>query len=353
MWMKAAAKYAGGALLAGALLWWVMRGTDPRAVWEQLRQASLIGLALSVFLNVGHSVFRVLRWRALLEPIRPGIPFRPMFVAVILGYMTSWIIPGRLGELVRPALLAGRCRLPLGPCLGSVLADRLLDGMAVLVLFGVGLWVTPISGESVVHAGWIRGAALLLVGLISVPFFILVLASGARERIEALCAGRTGWRAWLGRTVLALSQGVEALKRPRLIVRVTLYTAVCWLMIAGATWVGVRACGAAVSFGAILIMMPLLVLGIAIPTPGGAGGYHAAMKFGLTRLFLVSEPVAVGAGFLMHAVVVIPVVLLGSALLLVDRIPVQDLFRAARQVRDLGSSPAASGEVGRPAERLS
>jgi uncharacterized membrane protein YbhN (UPF0104 family) len=108
-----------------------------------------------------------------------------------------------------------------------------------------------------------------------------------------------------------------------------------------------------VSFGAILIMMPLLVLGIAIPTPGGAGGYHAAMKFGLTRLFLVSESVAVGAGFLMHAVVVIPVVLLGSALLIVDRIPVQDLFRAARQVRDLGSSPAASDEVGRPAERLS
>ena len=58
--------------------------------------------------------------------------------AVILGYATSWVVPGRLGELVRPALLAGRQRLPLGPCLGSVVADRLLDGMAVLALFVVG-----------------------------------------------------------------------------------------------------------------------------------------------------------------------------------------------------------------------
>jgi len=110
MWLKETLKFAAGLLLAGLLLWWVLRGIDPHILWSQLREASLLGLLVAAALGVAHNIFRVLRWRALLEPVRSKVPFRPMFDAVILGYATSWTIPGRLGELVRPALLAGRER---------------------------------------------------------------------------------------------------------------------------------------------------------------------------------------------------------------------------------------------------
>ena len=48
--------------------------------------------------HLGHNVFRTWRWGALLGPVRKGVRFRPMLSAIILGYMTSWIVPGRLGE---------------------------------------------------------------------------------------------------------------------------------------------------------------------------------------------------------------------------------------------------------------
>ena len=149
--------------------------------------------------------------------------------------------------------------------------------------------------------------------------------------------------------LLARSQGVEALKHPRLLARIAFHTMAAWLMIALSTWIGVRACGVRVSFGAILILLPLLVLGIALPTPGGAGGYHAAMRVGLMELFAVSEPLAVGAGLLQHAAVVLPVLLLGAILLIVNRIPVHDLLQAGRQLRDMGAPPPPP----RPAEKLS
>lgn len=347
--MKGTAKYLGGVLLAAGLLWWVLRGTDDRLLWEYLKQASIPGMLLAALLSIGHNVFRVLRWRALLEPVRPGIPFRPMFDAVILGYMTTWLIPGRLGELVRPALLSSRERIPLGPCLGSVVADRVLDGIAVLVLFGAGIALAPAGEVSEQLAPGIRNSALVMVGVIAVPLALLLWVSRSRARLEQRFAGRAGLRGWFGRTLIALSTGVEALKRPALLLRVALYSLGAWLVIALAIWVGLRAIGVEVSFAGSLILQPLLVFGIALPTPGGAGGYHAAMRIGLIQLFGVNKSLAVGAGLVTHAAMVLPVILVGGILLVVDRMPFQELLQAARQVRSLGSA----AEPAEPTEKLS
>ena len=50
-----------------------------------------------------------------------------------------------------------------------------------------------------------------------------------------------------------------------------------------------------------MFMQPLLALGVAVPTPGGAGSYHAAVNFGLA-LFGVSWATAAGAGIILHGV---------------------------------------------------
>lgn len=332
-------KVLAGLLLAGLLMAWVLRGSDPHEIWQQFRRASVAGLILAGLLGLSHNVFRVWRWGVLLHPVRPGLPFRPMFHAVILGYLTTWTIPGRLGELVRPVLLSAREKVPLGPCMGSVLADRLLDGMAVALLFGVGTAITPLQGQAQSHAGWIRGAALVLIALVSAPLVLLILAGSLRERSERWIQSRGRALAWLWRSVLAFSQGTDALKRPGLLVRAALHTLGAWLLITVGTWVGVLACGVWISLGAMMVIMPLLALGIALPTPAGAGGYHAAMTFGLTQLFAVDEPLAIGASFLVHASSVLPVIVLGGVLLLVEGLSLPELLRAAGEVRKLGDRP--------------
>lgn len=324
-------KYACGLVLAGLLLAWVLREADPAAVWDSLRRASLLGLFAGALLNFAHIFFRVWRWGALLEPVRAGIAFRSMFSAVVLGYTTSWVVPGRLGELVRPALLSTRERLPLGPCLGSVVADRLLDGLCVLGLFALGIATTPLAGDSLRHAEKIRQWSLLLVLVIVFPIAALWIVAAKRVLLERWLSSAGRLRARIGGAVLAVSGGVEALRRPRLLVRVVLHTLCAWILIALGTWLGVRAAGAEIPFRGILIILPLLVLGIALPTPGGAGGYHAGMVFGLTRLFPVDDAAAVGAAFLVHVGVILPVVVVGVVLLFVGRIPFGDLLRVGRR----------------------
>ena len=347
--MKDFAKYLGGILLAVALLWWVLRGSDPAAVWAQLRGASFSLILLCVACNLGHNVFRVWRWRVLLTPFKPGVPFRPMFVAVIVGYMTSWVVPGRLGELVRPMLLSARERVPLGPCIGSIVADRMLDGMSVVVLFVLGAWITPLEGQAAEYETLIRTGAVTMALLVAGMTVVMLLASTAGPRFEGWLDRRHRAIRWVGRTMISISSGVEALRSPRLAIPLAAYSLMAWLTIAVATWAGVQAAGADVSFGAILFIQPLLVLGVAVPTPGGAGSYHGAMKLGL-MLFGVSQITAVSAAFLMHFLIVVPVILLGTILLWTDGISWKELVSSAAQVRKLGAAGQAVPSVERVVE---
>ncbi len=334
--MREVAKYSAGVVLAVLLLWVVLRGVDREALAGAIGRASIVGIVAAALVNLAHNVFRVWRWGALLAPVRPRLPFRPMFTAVIVGYLTTWVLPGRLGELVRPALLTAREKVPIGPSLGSVVADRVLDAAAILVLFAAGTYLSPIQGSA---AHLIRSAALVLLVFVLAFMLGAVIAGGARGTIEAWFERRGRSLRWAGRAFLSLTLGTEALRRPRLLFLVLGYSLLAWLTIAAGAWLGVRASGADVSLPAMMVMLPLLAFGVAVPTPGGAGGYHAAMAFGLEMLFGVPVDVAVAAGILMHLAVVIPVILLGLVLLKTEEISWADVTTAARGVKALGREP--------------
>ncbi len=341
--MKLGVKYAGGVLLAALLLGVVLWGKDLSAIALAITRASIPGLCLAAAVNLSHNVFRVMRWGLLLRPVRPQIPFRSRLSAVLIGYLTTWVIPGRLGELVRPALLSAREKLPLGPCLGSVVADRLLDGAAIVVLFRVGTLLAPLDAGGAELAAKIRTGSTVLVFVIAIVLALLLVAGASRARLSCWIEARSSSSVrWMGRTLLSLTEGTEALRQPRLLAPIVLHSFLAWGTIALGTWLGVVASGADVPFSAILVLLPPLALGVALPTPGGAGGFHAAMSLVLMHLFRVPEAVAISAGILMHLAVTIPVILAGIVFLWIDDISWRDLRDVGRRVSALGaSSPPA------------
>jgi uncharacterized membrane protein YbhN (UPF0104 family) len=57
--------------------------------------------------------------------------------------------------------------------------------------------------------------------------------------------------------------------------------------------------------------MALLVVGVAVPTPGGVGGYHEAFRIGATALYGAANDQAISAAIVMHAISFIPISLAG------------------------------------------
>ena len=66
-------------------------------------------------------------------------------------------------------------------------------------------------------------------------------------------------------------------------------------------WAVARAFQLDVPFTGSFLIIALLTIGVAIPTPGAVGGFHEAFRLGVTVFFGAPDPAAVGAAIVLHA----------------------------------------------------
>src|SRR5580700_6194601 len=109
---------------------------------------------------------RALRWQVMLRPFGRTLSIGKLTSDTAIGF-TAVILLGRVGEIVRPYLIALSAGLPLSSQLGAWILERLLDLLAVLLLFGFALIRVP-AGSS--HAGpglqWVLGAGGYLIAFV-------------------------------------------------------------------------------------------------------------------------------------------------------------------------------------------
>ena len=82
------------------------------------------------------------------------------------------------------------------------------------------------------------------------------------------------------------------------------------------------------------LLQGLLVIGVAVPTPGAVGGYHEAYRIGVTTFFKAANDQAVAAALLTHAISYIPVALLGVIFMVQDGLSVRRLSALAGEARE-------------------
>jgi uncharacterized protein (TIRG00374 family) len=303
--------------LAVALLAVFLRNADLARVWTEMQAARLDLLGVALVMTVVMYFIRAERWQYLLEPLG-HTRFRVAFETTIIGFATSFVLPARAGELLRPYLLARHERLPATAVFATIIVERMLDLIAVLILLGLYL------------AGFSNGAsdraprlyqAVAVGGAVMVPVGLAVLAAmflmaGHPERVHALVLqmervlpARLAHRiASLART---FSDGLAVVRRPLRLVAALAWSMALWLAIAAQTWVIAHAFGIVLPFVGSFVVTAMLVVGVALPTPGGVGGTHEAFRLGVTSFYGADNNAAIGAAILQHAVNFVPITVLG------------------------------------------
>jgi uncharacterized protein (TIRG00374 family) len=319
---KRAATHVFATLLALFFLWLSFRGVSLAELGEQLRRARWGYLLIFVLATPTHMFVRSWRWRALLDPVRRGLSLRELYSAVAIGFM-AMLLPGRVGEVLRPALLSRRTGVPFPPTLATVGVERaVLDLLAVLVSGAIALLLPPSVSGIVAEAdpvlmGRMRriGAVLLAIGIVAL---IQVYLMGRFRKpigawLERLAARRSGRvLPAIIRWVASLLPGFAEMATFGGLLRVALQTALLWTVIGIGMHAGILASGVDIPLAAMLIMLPILTFGFSLPTPGGTGTLHLAMKMGLVKLFGVDEAAALGAGLIVHAFNWLPILVVGS-----------------------------------------
>jgi glycosyltransferase 2 family protein len=116
------------------LLYLAFRGIDPKKVLTDLKKANYAWLLLTIPLGILSHWVRAMRWNLLIHPLG----FRPKtlhtFYAVMTGYLANLAIP-RLGEVARCGSLTKTDHVPFDKLIGTVIVERAVDLMMVILLF--------------------------------------------------------------------------------------------------------------------------------------------------------------------------------------------------------------------------
>ncbi|MFQ5718869.1 MAG: lysylphosphatidylglycerol synthase transmembrane domain-containing protein [Acidobacteriota bacterium] len=344
--MKQIVKVTAILAVAAGLLAWFFGQVDAAGVIAALRQMNGWWMAGALFFTLAHYALRAWRWRLLMTPIRPHVPYRSLLDAVLAGYAVTFLVT-RVGEIVRPAYLARRERLPFAGTLMTVGLDRLLDAGAIAVLLVSYFLMGPVSGPGALAPGFhgpMRTRGVIAGGVIVAVFGILALLARRRRKKGIRPEDAQIYRGGLARWTHGIMDGLGVLESGRGLAGAGLQSIVIWLVLCAQVFCGVRAFGIDLPYVASFVVIPFLALGIAMPLPGGVGGYHAAGRFALVQVLGVGQTVAVTSILVLHLVSVLPAILLGSWVIARDGVSVRELVRSRPE-----SHAGASGH-GAPSE---
>jgi len=254
--------------------------------WSEAWAVMLRGQPLLLLAGVGfsmlHMALRAMRWGVLLSPLKSTISYKNLFSLTLVKYVIN-VIPPRAGEIAGSVVLARKEGISSASVIASSVLERILDSLTVIVLFGFyllffGHIYLPQSeqGEEIYLA--IRRYSA--VGFLGLSFGFVVLAVLLR---------RQTWIEWLPlrirHLVKSFMEGFRALQSRKAVLQVVALSIVIWLTITTQIWCMVKAYVPTFPYTGTLLILAMTVVGIAIPTPGGVGGYQFFMNLVLVHFF--------------------------------------------------------------------
>jgi uncharacterized protein (TIRG00374 family) len=316
------------------------RKVDLALAWSAMTRAHLWMLAVGVAVTFLTYTVRAIRWRILLAPVGP-VRFRTAFRTTVIGFTALFLLPGRVGEVLRAYLVARQEGLKATSTFATVIVERLLDMATVLLLFALAL---PFAGEAV--GPEIRWAGAVAAMAAIAAFGLLFLFAGHPERLGRM-AGRLGRRLpktmaeALARIVRTFAEGLAVMRNPTHLAAAAAWSVAVWLSISLGIWVASHAFDLHVSFIGSFIVVGYLAVGVSVPTPGGAGGFHYFYLVALTQFFGANEDVAAAAAIILHLMSFVPVSIAGLVFMWQDGLSLARL-RSMRAEAQAAEEPQAS-----------
>ena len=302
---------------------WFLRDANVADVWSRVRGADA-GFLLVACVAVPLSyVTRAVRWQYLLAPLG-ATRFSTVLRTTVIGFAALAVLPARAGDVLRPYLLARQEGLSAPATFATIVMERVLDLLMVLLLLAVYVWGFAAADNLPPHLLTPVAVSAALAGAASAVLVVLMwLLATHPERIGSLVLAVARplpprLAARLAKAASTFSGGFAAARDPRGFTMALAWSVPIWLVISIETWAVTRAFDIDMSLAGSFLLQALLVIGVAVPTPGGVGSFHEAYRFGVTSFFYAPNDRAVAAAIVLHLISFVPVVLAGVVLMARD-----------------------------------
>jgi len=269
------------AAIGGGLVWLSIHNIpdkDIETTKQSFKNADYFVVILSALIGMLAHVVRAWRWDMLMEPIGHKISFKNSFAGVMIGYVVNYAVP-RAGELSRCGVAAKYEKIPFAAALGTVITERIVDVILLMLLFFITLAVqfTELTGLTNMYV--LQPLSAKLGGLFHNKIYLVILIVGLlafmgalfllRNKIKLLFTGK------IGGLLKSFADGIKSikdLKRPWLFVFqsvliwvlyfLSLY--ICFFCFPETSVLGIKPALSVMLFGTIGVMV----------SPGGIGAYQ-------------------------------------------------------------------------------
>jgi len=316
--MKFGWRGALGIAISATLLGILFRSISWSEVAQNLRNANYLLLGLTAIVATCIFPLRARRWRTILDPVAPHLPFGKLWRATAIGMMVNNVLPARAGEPARAfALWREAPEVPFSTAFASLAVDRVFDAIVVLILMALATLDQEFPKNATIYEKPIADYAIpfLLITLIALGgLYALVFFPGALIRGFELIARRVAPRIESrGRDALrSFSDGLSVLRSPIHFLAIFGWTVAHWLVNALAFWIGFRAVHLPAPFSAALFIQGLIAVGVAAPSsPGFFGIFESLAVVGL-GLYGIDKGPAATWGIAFHVVSFIPITVIGA-----------------------------------------
>jgi uncharacterized protein (TIRG00374 family) len=291
-WIRAVLVLAGAAGVV-ALLWW--RGPAWGAVANAFAAVEWHWVAAAVGLNLLSVVVRAVAWRTVIvQAMPPPHPrFMLVFSAFSVGLFANAVLPGRIGELARVAVLQRKLPEREGAwatLLGTVFAHRVFDLVAAMALVIFVVTTTHIPDWAVTSILAVVSAAVVLMSV--------AVVSAQRHQLSDL-----GGLSSVRKVVRLARHGLGVMREPYAAALACAFQVLGWTCQLFAVWTAMHAFGIHKPLPAAGLVLMLMNVATLFPLwPGNVGLVQAAIAIPLRQYYNVPRATGVAFGFGLQAI---------------------------------------------------
>ena len=243
---------------------------DWKKVWEVMLNGNPLFLLIGLIFTMIHMALRAWRWGILLVPIKSRISYNKLFSFTLIKYVINFI-PPRAGEIVASVLLAKKEKVSSLSVIGTSFLERVLDMITLIVIFGsclllfsqIHLSNSDRSQEILLAIKWSFFGFLALLSALGLLIFFL-----RQKSCPKIIPSK------LKHFFLSFLEGFKVVQRGGNLLKASILSLAIWSCIALRDWFVLMAyLDDFPLWGAFLIVV-ITVVGVAIPTPGGMGGFQ-------------------------------------------------------------------------------
>ena len=273
--------------VAVALVVW--HGPDWTAVHDAFTAVSWPWVAVAIGLNLLSIIARSISWHTCIEQSieKPHPKYSLVFSAFCVGLFANAVLPGRVGEIARAAVL--RRRMPgrtgaTATLIGSVFAHRMFDLFPTITLVVWVLLAADIPGWAYLTLGLAIGIGILL--------FVAAMVLARRQHRELESLGSV-------RQILARArQGLAIMRKPVPAMKATAFQFGGWFCQLLAVWSAMKAFQIDEPLAAAGLVLVLMNVATIVPLwPGNVGLVQVAVATPLVNYGIAyAHGIAFGIG---------------------------------------------------------